>query len=165
MSGNNRGDLFIEATVNKREAYVQEIIVLTLRIYTSIQIAKPKLPELVIPGLMIEKIEENQFETREADKNYYVLEYRYALFAQQSGELIIPKQRYQISQIISNGPRSIFDIRDFGTQTQARFLFTTDIPIRIIPIPTNNPVEYWLASDDVSLSDNWPEQQTIEAGT
>jgi len=161
----NRGDLFIEATVNKQEAYVQEIIILTLRIYTSVQITKPKLPELTLPGLMIEKMGESQFETRETDRNYYVLEYRYALFAHKSGELIIPKQRYQISQIISNGPRSLFDIRDFGTQTQARFLSTEDIPITIKPIPTSNPAPYWLASDDVTLTDNWPEEQNIELGT
>jgi len=161
----NRGDLFIESTVNKREAYAQEMITLTLRIYTSVQIAQPKLPELTLPGFMIEKIGESQFETRESDRNYYVLEYRYALFANQSGDFNIPKQRYQIAQIISNGPRSLFNIPGFDTQTQARFLSTDEIPLRILPIPANNPVDYWLASDDVTLTDNWETEKIIELGT
>lgn len=161
----HRGDLFIEASVNKREAYVQEMVTLTLRIYTSVQIAQPKLPELTLPGFMIEKIGENQFETRESDRNYYVLEYRYALFAHQSGDFTIPKQRYQIAQIISNGPRSLFDIRDFGAQTQARFLSTSDIPVHVHAAPTDNPANYWLASDDVTLTDNWPTEQSVDIGT
>lgn len=165
IQSGNRGDLFIDATLNKREAYVQEIITLTLRIYTSVQIAKPKLPELTLPGFMIEKIGESQFETRESDRNYYVLEYKYALFAHQSGDFTIPKQRYQIAQIISNGPRSLFNIPSLDTQTQARFLSTADIPIHIKPIPTNNPVDYWLASDDVTLTDNWETNQNIDLGT
>lgn len=163
--GENHGDLFVEAAVNKREAYVQEMITLTLRIYTSVQIAQPKLPELTLPGFMIEKIGDGQFETRQADRNYYVLEYRYALFPHKSGDFSIPKQRYQIAQIISNGPRSLFDIRDFGTQTQARFLSTSEIPIQVHAVPADNPASYWMASDDVTLTDNLVADQNMELGT
>jgi len=167
MSNNKafKGDLFIESSVDKREAYIQEMITLTLRIYTSVQIAQPKIIDLALPGFMIEKLGESQFETRESDRNYYVLEYRYALFALQSGDFVIPKQRYQIAQIISNGPRSLFDIRDFGTQTQARFLSTSDIPIRVNSAASSNSADYWFPSDDVTLTDNWEIDQGVEIGT
>lgn len=163
--GSSRGDLFVQAAVNKREAYLQEMITLTLRIYTSVQIAQPKLPELNLSGFMVEKIGESQFETREADRNYYVLEYRYALFAQQSGELHIPKQRYQIAQVISNGPRSLFNVPGLSPQTQARFVSTAEIPIRIKTVPNNNPVDYWLTGDDITVTDNWMDEQNIDIGT
>ena len=160
-----RGDLFIEASLNKKTAYVQEMITLTLKIYTSVQIARPKLDAPTPDGFMVQKIGESEFETQQDGRRYYVLQYQFALFPTRSGNLVIPRQRYQIAQVISNGPRSLFNIPGFDSQTQARFLQTADIPLHVKAAPAGLPVDYWLPADDVSISDNWPASQEVDAGT
>jgi hypothetical protein len=159
-------DLFLEQKLDKSEAYVQERITLTLRIYTAIQIARPQIPDPVLPDVMVEKLGQAEYQSKQNGRDFYVLEYKYGLFANKSGKLTLPKQRYEISQIISNGSRAPFNFPGFDTpDTQSRFLSSPELTLNIKPQPDNLPSDYWLASEDVQISDNWPEQQTAEVGT
>jgi len=168
-SGNDtekHSDLFIEEKIDKSEAYIQEEMVLTLRIYTAVQIARPEIPDPAIPDFMIEKLGEAEYQSKQNDRNYYVLEYKYGLFANKSGKVVLPKQRYQINQIINSGSRSIFDIEGFGSPSaQARFLSTPELALNIKAQPDNLPASYWLPSENITITDNWPEQQTVDVGT
>jgi hypothetical protein len=139
------------------------MITYTLKIYTSVNISRPKLEQLDFPGFMVETLGESEYETRYDGKKYYVLQYQYALFATESGEISIPKKRYQIAQIINNGPRSIFNIPGFNN-TQARYLSSPEISLNILPAPKKRPAPYWLVAEDVQIQDNLSNQQTITQG-
>jgi hypothetical protein len=160
-----QGDLFLEQSIDKTEAYVDEQMTLTLRIFTAIQIARPEIPVPSLPGFMVEQLGQAEYQSKRHDRSYYVLEYKYGLFPNKSGTVLLPKQRYQISQIINNGPRSLFNIPEFDQpSTQARFLSTPELTLNIKPQPDNLPAPYWLPSENLVISDNWPDQQSIETG-
>jgi hypothetical protein len=162
-STSQHSDLFLEQKLDKSEAYVQERITLTLRIYTAIRIARPQIPDPVLPDVMVEKLGQAEYQSKQNGRDYYVLEYKYGLFANKSGKIVLPKQRYEISQIISNG---LFDFPGFDApDAQSHFLSTPESVLTIKPQPDNTPADYWLASEDVRISDTWPEQQSAEVGT
>jgi len=152
-------DLFIDQRIDKTEAYVQEEMILTLRVFTAVQIARPEIPDPSIPDFMVEKLGQAEYQTRQNDRNYYVLEYKYALFPNKSGKVVLPKQRYQINQ-------SLFDLQGFGSPaTQTRFLFTPELTLNIKPQADNSSNNDWLPSEEVSINDNWQEQQNVDVGT
>jgi hypothetical protein len=160
-----QADIFLEQSVDKNIAYTQERITLTLQIFTAIDIARPEIPNPVFPGFMVEKIGQAEYQSKRDGQNYYVLEYKYGLFPNQSGNVTLPKQRFQISQIINN-PRSAFNFPGFGSpNTQTRMLSTPEILLTIKPQPDNLPATYWLPTENVTIKDNWPEQQTVQPGT
>jgi len=160
------GDLFVDMKTDKDEAYVQERITLTVRIYSAIQIdaQHTQIPDPVIPGMMIEKLGQSEYQAHQDNRNYHVYEIRYSLFANQSGTITVPKQRYQIIQV--TGSRSVFDIPGFGVPALVeRTLTTPATDLHIKPQPATAPGNGWLPSDNVQINDNWPEQQTLDTGT
>jgi len=162
----NHSDLYIEEKIDKPEAYVQEEIVLTIRIYAAVDISQPEIPDPVIPDFMVEKLGDAVYQSKQNNRLYYVLEYKYGLFANKNGKMALPKQRYKINQIINSGPRSLFDIQGFGlSAAQPRFLSTPELTLNIKPQPDNLPASYWLPSENITITDNWPEQQTVDVGT
>jgi len=162
-SADQKSDLFIESFVDKKEAYVQEMLTWTIRINTAIRIARPELGEMTLPDFIIHKIGETDYQKTINGRRYHVIEYKYALFPNKSGNYLIEKQRYRIAQIINNRPRSLFDISSFNN-TQAKFLTTPEISLVIKPQPVNAGTN-WLPASEVTIKDNLSNTQSIEAGT
>ena len=82
--------VYTETLIDKPAVYVQEQLLLTHRLYTSIQLTDLSMEELVLPGAIIQKVAQNQFQKRVGNKDYMVVEMKYALFPQTSGKLNIP---------------------------------------------------------------------------
>jgi len=82
--------IFIETSVDKKTALVQEQVILSLRIYWAVnaEINEPKAPSL--SDAMLEKLKDATYSKVINGRNYKVFERKYAIFPQKAGVMEIP---------------------------------------------------------------------------
>ncbi|MGE8496818.1 MAG: BatD family protein [Pseudomonas sp.] len=158
--------VFIDASLDQESVYVQAQAVLTLRIYHSVSLYDDSsLTPLEMPEARIESLGEPR--TYEKDINgirHGVIELRYAVFPQQSGDLTIPSQMFSattVERARSNdympfGPRP-------GKVTRVR---SPEIPLNVKAKPDSYPKDApWLPARALSLAEAWsPEPDQAKVG-
>ncbi|MDE0841248.1 MAG: BatD family protein [Porticoccaceae bacterium] len=142
--------IFAETLVDKDRVYVQEQVLLTLRLYTSVSLTDYSLTPIAIDGATVQQVAENQYQKRVDGRDYLVIEVRYAVFPQNSGELTIPAQRFGAFE----APRQ----RQFGgfRQRGNQVLRNTEIKtIKVSQRPTQIAGNQWMPSTQVELTETW----------
>lgn len=142
--------IYTETMVDKPAAYIQEQIVLTHRLYTSVQLRDYSLSELDIPGAIVQRLGDSQFQKMINGRNYLVLEVNYAIFPQTSGKLTIPALRFGAYESTS---RSQFGA--FATRGNRIFRDTDPKMLDIMARPAHVPADAWMPSSKVELSQQW----------
>lgn len=154
-------DLFITATVNKKKVYEQEAILLTYKIYTTVNLTNVtgKMPDL--KGFHTQEMEmpkgNREFELEHYNgRNYRTIVWsQYVLFPQQSGKLEIPSitfegtvaqrvQSYDPFDAFFNGGSSYVNIQ--------KPLVTPKLTIDVSPLPAGKPATYYGGVGDFSIS-------------
>jgi hypothetical protein len=83
-------ELVFQSRVDGTEAFVQEQVVLTVRLESPVPLLEGQIAEPEIPGALVERLGEDHQETRRvAGHEVQVFERRYAVFPQRSGALEI----------------------------------------------------------------------------
>jgi oxygen tolerance protein BatD len=141
-STNSNAQIFSEAILEKNSVYVQEQALLTLRLLTAVPLSNFEMSEVVIPDATVIKLAENQYQKRVSGKDYIVVETQFAIFAENSGELIIPPVRY------SSIARLSFNRKRIAVNTEEQAL-----SVKPQPSAANNI--NWLPAREINLSDNW----------
>jgi len=92
--GDQLAPIFIDSSVDQESVYVQAQVILTLRIYHSVSLYDDStLSPLQMPEALVERLgEPRTYEKTINGIRHGVIEVRYALFPQKSGELTIPAQ-------------------------------------------------------------------------
>src|SRR5690606_6234067 len=92
-----------DLTISSTSTFVQEQILLTLRlkVQTGVNLVGGNLEPLNVKDALVVGFDEKKSRIRENNKEYDVIEYEYAIFPQNSGELFIPSQLLQL-EIASN---------------------------------------------------------------
>lgn len=154
-------DLFIVATVNKKNVYEQEAILLTYKIYTTVNLTNVsgKMPDL--KGFHTQEVEmpkgnrEFQLEHYKG-RNYRTIVWsQYVLFPQQSGQLEIPSitfegtvaqrvQSYDPFEAFFNGGNSFVNVQ--------KPIRTPKLTINVSPLPSGRPASYSGGVGDFSIS-------------
>ena len=141
--------VYTETLIDKPAVYVQEQLLLTHRLFTSIQLTDFSMEELTVPGAIIQKVAQNQFRKRVGNKDYIVVEIKYALFPQTSGKLDIPAVAISAYQV-GNNQSSFF--RSRGNQlirnTEAK---TIDVMAK----PAHIDADQWMPSSQLTISQKW----------
>lgn len=158
--------VFIDASLDQETAYVQAQVVLTLRIYHSVSLYDDSsLTALQMPDARVEQLGEPR--TYEKDINgvrHGVIELRYAIFPQRSGELSIPAQTFSATLVERNtrNPYQPFGARP-GKLTRVK---SPDIPLTVKPKPADYPADApWLPARALTLNESWnPEPGALKAG-
>ncbi|VVP68560.1 hypothetical protein PS918_00761 [Pseudomonas fluorescens] len=158
--------VFIDASLDQTSVYVQAQAILTLRIYHSVSLYDDSsLPPLQIPDARIEQLGESR--TYEKDINgvrHGVIEMRYAIYPQHSGELIIPGQIFNAALVdaqpaqdaTSPAPKSGKLMR----VSSGEILLT--VKAKPITYPADLP---WLPARSLTLSETWnPEPEHVQVG-
>ncbi|WP_417787602.1 BatD family protein [Stutzerimonas xanthomarina] len=155
--------IFIDASLDQELAYVQAQVLLTLRIYHSVSLYDDStLSPLQMNDALVERLGEPR--TYEKDINgvrHGVIEIRYALFPQKSGELTIPAQVFSATAVApSTGDQ--YGSR-FGRATQVK---SPTIPLVVKPKPTDYPADAaWLPARSLTLVEAWsPEPADAQLG-
>ncbi len=153
--------VFINSEVDTTTPYVQAQVLLTLRIYHSVSLFDDStISGLDIPNARVESLgPPRHFERVINGLRHGVIEARYAVFAQQSGELEIPSQLFSatVLQPRTNGGRSAART---GKLTQVR---SPSIILQVQPIPDSYPAGMpWIPAASLKLSQTWQPDPGID---
>lgn len=145
-------EIFIETEISKQTAYVQEQLVLSYRLYFSRNVSSLEKPPIDLPKVLVEALPEKQYNRRIAGKLYAVAEYSFALFPQESGDFVIPAQRWTL--IIPQGNNRSF--MGFSSRSESIRRRTEEINVSINPRPSTFPHNHpWLPATDFTLEESW----------
>ncbi|MAZ70546.1 BatD family protein [Porticoccus sp.] len=148
----NREPIFVETELDKTTAYVQEQLLLTLRIFTSEPLLGLSSDGLSIDNTSILQLAENQYQTRENGVAYQVNEIKYVLFPEASGELVIPQVRLNTAIPDRRDP---FSGSLFGNRGKRVLLYSDEQRVTILPRPANSGSGAWLPAKGLSLTERW----------
>ena len=145
--------VFIEATLDTQEVYVQAQAVLTLRIYHSVSLYDDSnLSPLQLDNAKVEPLGESRTYEKEINGvRHGVIETRYALYPQQSGSLDVPSLTFTATA--ADTAQQPAGSSRLGRQVQVRSL-----PLRLTvrPIPPAWPANApWLPARSLSLEEHW----------
>lgn len=141
---NGHDILKVETTLNKDSAYVQEQLVLTLRIYAA-DGQVYRLNNLIPPALdvNIKQLNNTQHEEQINGIHYSIIERSYAISPQKSGQLKIPS--FALTALVKEDGR-----------TQNKTVTSNELTIKIKPKPANYPKNApWLPAKNITLTEHW----------
>ena len=154
-------DLFIIATANKKKVYEQEAILLTYKIYTTLNLTNVsgKMPDL--KGFHTQEVEmpkgNREFELEHYNgRNYRTIVWsQYVLFPQQSGLLEIPSITFEgtIAQRVQNyDPFEAFFNGGSSYVNVQKSIRTPKLTIDVSPLPSGKPASYCGGVGSFSMS-------------
>lgn len=150
---NTDTNVTVEIETSKDTGYVQEQIIVTLRLYTTVGLNGIDLQPLQVKDALVVQLDEKQYQTNINGRPGAAVETRYALFPQQSGELIIPGMLYQVS--LASGQRDLWERFYGNNQNNILRLRTDEQRLNILPTPASVTRGEWLPANNVSLSEHW----------
>ncbi len=169
-------DLFIVATVNKKKVYEQETILLTYKIYTTVNLTNVsgKMPDL--KGFHTQEVEmpkgNREFELEHyKGRNYRTIVWsQYVLFPQQSGQLEIPSITFEgtVAQRVQNyDPLEAFFNGGSSYVNVQKEIRTPKLTIDVSPLPSGKPTSYYggVGSFNISSAISTTELKENEAVT
>ena len=138
-------DAFIETLVDDDSPYVQQAVGVLVRLHYAVPLLSGQLDQEAVDGASLQRIGEDAQYAREiGGRRYNVVERRYLLVPERSGELVLPGARFN-----GQGMGSFIDDL-FG---DGRVALTAGAPVqrlRVQPIPDGAP-QPWLPLRDLKL--------------
>lgn len=135
-----------EISLDSTSAYIQQQIILTLRIYANEQ-SVVRVTNLIAPSLpdfAIKQLKDHNYSQNINNLPYTIVERRYALSAQKSGELKIPS--FALSAIVINDKN----------QSENKTVMSNELTVKIKPKPANYPAKAaWLPAKNLMLEEKW----------
>ena len=137
-------DVFIESEADDQDPYVQQAVGWVVRLYSAVPLVSGELDQPAPDGATLRQVGDDAQYTREiSGRRYTVIERRYLLIPERSGELSIPGAAFE-----GRGAAGFFD--DFlgrGGALQAR---AAPRVLEVRPVPANAP-QPWLPLHDLQL--------------
>ena len=140
-------EFFFDIDIDSSTTYVQAQVLYTEKLYYSINHEDATLSELkVTDALVVPLGQVRQYTTSINGQRMGVYERRYAIFAEESGEMVIPGQKFSANVVNS-----------YNRWSRGRPVSVMSEPIRIQvkATPSNYPQSPWLPSPEITVSDRW----------
>jgi len=140
-------EFFFDIEVDQTSTYVQAQVLYTEKLYYSVNHEDAGLSDLKVTDAHVIPLGEvRQYNTTINGQRMGVYERRYAIFAEESGEMVIPGQKFTASVVNS-----------YNRWSRGRPVSVVAKPIRIEikPTPNTYPQGSWLPSPQISISDRW----------
>ena len=147
-------EIFSEMEVDKDSVYVQEQLLVTYRIFASVQVREIRLAEAFeVENANVEVVSETNFRKTIKGVPYRAYEVIYAVHPQKSGEITIPTQTWNL--VTAGSPATWFNDPFRSSRGQVKRLRTESRTINVNPSPANYSGVDWLPSADVTLEQHW----------
>lgn len=153
---------FLDATIDKNEAYVQEQLIYTIRVLWSVELFDSSFSAPQIEDAVMEQLgDRRKYRTTLNGRSYEVMEFRYAVFPQKSGELTIPPAEV-LATVFGN--RRGFGRDPFNGKQVRRV--SPELTVTVKPKPDEYPADKaWLPTRSLKLYENWsPDATKIKIG-
>jgi hypothetical protein len=150
---NASSEVFVDVKVSKDSAYVQEQILFTIRLYTSVNLNGAEMTPLELPDALVVDLGENQYQTNINGRQHIVVERVYSIFPQHSGELIIPSLTYNVS--VRSGQRDPWADPFGNRRSNLLRLRTEEQRVKVNTAPAQFTGQDWLPAKDLQLTEHW----------
>jgi hypothetical protein len=160
-SENTQQSMFLEVEATPETPYVQSQVIYTIRLFYALNLQSGSMSEPSFSGgeVLVKKIgEDRQYQTIRDNKRFGVIERKYALFPQQSGNISIEPINFKAQVIENNGRSSAFDNFFYQPKTHIKRLLSKSIKLEVKPIPSNFKGKNWLPTKNLSLTDSFAQQ-------
>lgn len=144
--------IHVSIELDKDKVYTQEQILLTVKLVTEVSLAQAELQALELPNAIVSKLDEQQYQTEHNGKPQLVLETRYAIFPQASGELSIPPLVYSV---VPQTNRDIWNDPFGRRRASVMRLRTQQKTISITPALDSTQAPEWHPAESFSLNEGW----------
>jgi hypothetical protein len=164
-AGQPSDQVFLQVEAQPESPYVQAQLLVTVRLFvanTLQDVRLRKLTDLKLEGVdaVIERVgEDQQYRAQHAGRSYTVLERRYAVFPQESGNASLEPVLFEGEQGRGIDPFSLFNGRAMpGRGSQILRSRSESKTITIRPAPANAGVQPWLPAEHMQLAETWSEE-------
>lgn len=139
------GDVFIETDVQPREPYVQQEVIYTLRLFYAVGLIDGQLDAPAPAGVRVARLgEDSKYQVERGGRRYMVIERRFALTPERSGELRLDPARFSGRGMDRNGLGGMFG---GGTRLAAA---GDPVLLQVRPKPASAPAP-WLPARSLKL--------------
>lgn len=143
-------DIFLEASVDTAEPWVQSQVVMTLKVFQAIDIVDGGLDSPSGDNLTVQRIGEDTQSVEERDgRDYRVTQRRFAVFPQKSGQLSI--EPITLSVTVPADPSRV---RGFFSPTRKLTRRSDAIELNVQPRPSANTA-WWLPAKALEIQAQW----------
>ncbi len=144
-------DMFLEASVDISEPYVQGQVIYTLRVFQDVRFLEATLQVPEVDGVIMQQLsEEKNYQETVDGRNYVVSEIRYSVIPQQSGPVTIPALVLQA--VIAADKNQVPNTR---TRTRRIKRQANQIELNVKARPDGMAGSWWLPAKAVSLQSEW----------
>lgn len=157
-------DVFVELSVHSINAFVQQQIDVVVKLYLGVEILNGNLSEPAPENTDVVRIGNDiQYESKVGDRNYRVIERRYALFSKQSGQLDIPYIQFRgvVRDTETGGNRTFQGLFNQGIRIQAK---SDAAKVTIHPPDPSFSGKTWLPAKRVEILDMSTEYGDVYVG-
>ncbi|MBV1882337.1 MAG: BatD family protein [Pseudomonadales bacterium] len=141
--------VFIHSEVNKRDVYFQEQVILMVRVFHSTEIEGKIIDPLFETSIQEPLGEKREYRTNIEGVRYRVKEWKYAIFPQQTGELVIDPFKLEGSRI--SGQNGFFLNKNTIRINESSLPISIDVK----EIPAHFPKDRWLPAEQVVIEESW----------
>ncbi len=151
--------VFLEVQAEPSNPYVQSQVIYTARLFYTALLLEGSLDAPDPPHASIERLgEDSAYDLIRNGQRYRVIERRYAIFPEKSGELIIPPIR--MHGRVREGADYESSPGRLSLQSRSIQLASQTLSLQVRPRPDNYRGDYWLPATEVSLREEWPGQSS-----
>lgn len=148
-------EIYLQVSAVPSEVYVQAQILYTIRLFQRVQISQASLSEPEPDNAIIEKIgKDKQYNTKIDGVNYLVFERKYAIFPQESGQLVIPAVELT-AQVVTAGQSSRYGSIFNAQRSRTKRVRSKAITVDVLPALDRFNGQHWLAAENVHLQQTW----------
>ena len=155
-----KGDIFIEIEADKTSAFVQEEILLTVRLLYAINLKNGSLSEPTADGVIVQQINKGaNYTTQRNNKTYQVLERKYAIFVENSGPI-------SLNPLVFDGEVTDNSRQSFGLFQRGRPIRQVSemLELEIKQIPQAFVNKDWIPAKQVALQQSWSQDKPYQVG-
>ncbi len=140
-------EFFFDIDIDRSSTYVQAQVLYTEKLYYSVNHEDATLSDLKVTDAHVVQLGDiRQYNTSINGQRMGVYERRFAIFAEESGEMVIPGQKFTANVV-----------NPYNRWNRGRPVSVVGKPIRIQvkATPASYPQSPWLPSPQISISDRW----------
>lgn len=143
------GDVFVEAQADPPSPYVQQQVLLTVKLYFAVNLIDGNLDDPQIKGAVVHKLgQDSRYRAQIGNRSYNVVARHYALTPENNGVLTIAPILFRGHAMDANGGGFFFNQgRAIGAQSPA-------IALNVRPRPAASGSDTWLPARSMSLTAN-----------
>lgn len=140
--------------IEKNSVFVQEQLLVKVKLITQVNLSQAEPPTLDLKNALVVNLEQQkQYQTNINGRPHLIVETSYAVFPQQSGELIIPSLIYSVE--VSRSARDLWNDPFGRRRSNVMRLRTEAKKIDVKAAPDSSIASNWQPANNLTLNEGW----------